>query len=155
VGSVRGDQRTPATRLGLAAVVVAGAVLGAAALGGKDTDLAAYPTDAVAWLEDREMVADPDVRLVTRDFVGNYLEAKHGAAANVFFDDRVDMYPTEVVEDYVVLMRAKPGWDGVLDRHGADAVLWDRESPLAQLLEAAPDGDVTYRDDQWIVAQPA
>ena len=60
--------------------------------------------------------------------MGNYLELLYGTDADAFIDDRVDMYPPEVVDDYLALLHGAPGWEQVLDRRGVDLVLWDRSS---------------------------
>ena len=99
-----------------AVCVVAGCVLGVSALTGPDTQLRPYPEQAVTWLEEHGRLDD---RLVAPDYVGNYLEARYGARGAVFIDDRVDMYPASVVDDSLVLLRAEPGWQEVLDRYDA------------------------------------
>jgi hypothetical protein len=102
-----------------------------------------------------EQLLAPDVRVVSRDFAGNYLEARYGTEVRVFMDDRYDMYPIEVIRDYRVLMDAEDTWPAVLDRWEADAVLWDREADLFEVIEASPDWAVAYEDERWAVFVPA
>ena len=76
-----------------------------------------YPVDAVAWL-DQEGLLTPRPGGSTPDTVGNYLELVLGDRASVFVDDRVDMFPVDVVEDEVALVRGSPRWSEVLRRAG-------------------------------------
>lgn len=153
-GAVDGARRSLANVAAIGAV----ALVAVGTLGGLRGEphyhLDRYPVAAVAWLDDEDLLGS-GTRLVSRDFAGNYLEWRRGADAHVFIDDRVDMYPTEVVEDYLTLLRGREGWDEVLDRYRADAVLWDRDLALGQLLAESPDWRVAYADDDWLVAIPA
>ncbi|HWJ96942.1 MAG TPA: hypothetical protein VNQ33_02215, partial [Acidimicrobiales bacterium] len=120
-----------------------------------DTDLATYPEASVTWMR-KEGMLSPGSRVVTRDFVGNYLEARYGPDRVVFFDDRVDMYPMSVVDQYMELIDAntKPG--PVLDDLDASAVLWDADSPFGDWLEDPANGwRIVRRDDDWMVAVPS
>lgn len=146
--------RTPQRVTTVAGVVVVAVALLAvvASLRGPHTDLVGYPTEAVTWLE-REGRLGPDSRLVSREFVGNYLEARFGTEVPVFMDDRYDMYPLEVVADHAVLIEGQEAWRSVLERWEPTAVLWDRDSELGAVLDAEPDGwEVIYRDERWLVA---
>jgi hypothetical protein len=91
-------------------------------------------------------------RVAHQDTVGNFLEAVKGTDANVFIDDRYDMYPIEVIDDYESLLSGSPDWQQVLDEREIDTVLWGRTQPLAELVEASPDWQVVYGDQDWIVA---
>jgi hypothetical protein len=110
-----------------------------------------YPVQAVRQAEAWGLVG-PEHRLVTQDFVGNYLESRYGTAANVFIDDRYDMYPKSLVLDYAALLGGRPTWEAILDRYQADAVLWDASLPLASLLQESADWRVVYVDKTWILA---
>ena len=94
-----------------------------------------YPTEAVDWLEARDLVANDEVRLVSHDFVGNYLEWRYGADAHAYVDDRPD---AATLIDYRRLNKLEPGWAQALDRAGADVVLWDSEKPLVERLADDP-----------------
>ena len=67
-------------------------------------------------------------------------------------DDRVDMYPTTVVDDFLTVLRGRPGWQQVLDRDGVDVVVWDADEPLTSLLAADPDWRIPYNDSRFVVA---
>ncbi len=153
LGSITGLERRPAFRV-LAIGLPVLMALGMLSRLGDPYPPDGYPVDAVAWLEDHDLT-DRGSRLVTQDFVGNFLESRLGARGIVFMDDRYDMFPTQVIDDYFVILRGRPGWDDVLDRYEPDAVLWQEEQPLAQLLRASSDWEVVYDEDGWLIAQPA
>jgi len=123
----------------VALVVVSGLAAPPLALGG-------YPTRPLAFL------GRSDVRLVAQDFTGNLLEALDGRRADVFMDDRVDMFPSGVVEDYRVLSSGDVGWDAVLDEYDATAVAWRRSDPLGSIVAADPRWRVAFSDDRWMLA---
>ena len=114
-------------------------------------DLDSYPVAQVDWLEERQLVANPDVALAQGDDAGNYLELRFGADANVFMDDRFDFYPLDLVKDHLALAQDPDGIE-VLDERSIDVVLWER----ASVLEAAmlDDGrwQIVQSDDDWFVA---
>ncbi|MET0737874.1 MAG: hypothetical protein ABW009_06630 [Acidimicrobiales bacterium] len=142
--------RTAALVVGALAVV---ATLGTL-LAGPQTALDSYPTDAVAWMAAHGYM-EPESRVITPDFVGNYLEARYGTDVQVFMDDRYDMFPRRVVDDYIDLVRGNGEWTEIAARWDADAVLWNEGTDLYDRLEAAENWDVVYRDDTWIVAVPS
>ncbi len=148
LGSIDGLRRSRGALGAIAVCVVAGCVFGVASLTGPDAELNAYPEDAVTWLESQGLLDD---HLVARDYVGNYLEARYGPQQLVFIDDRVDMFPEQVVQDSVVLLRAGPRWEQVLDRYEAGAVLWRTDEDLAGELRASPHWQPAYEDATWTV----
>lgn len=153
LGSLDGARRSFATGMAGIAVGVLALMVVLAQLGQENFDLDSYPVDVVSWLDDEGLLGT-ETRLVSRDYVGNYLEAIEGDDVRVFMDDRYDMFPSEVSHDYIQLVRGlDPG--PVLDRHDAGVVLWDRESPFGAWLEEADDWGVVYRDDDWLVACPS
>lgn len=150
LGGLRADDRGPAQRIALVAVVVAALVAATTALRAPDYELDGYPGAAVAWLESRGLL-DEDVRLVHPDTVGNYLSFVSRGETPVFIDDRFELHPRDLLDDYLVLDGGRAGWDEVLERRGADAVLWRRNEPLVGLLERTDGWTVGYRDDDWAV----
>jgi hypothetical protein len=154
IGQDEGLEPRPVLGLAAAAVVLVAGLAGISSLQGPDTDLRGYPEDAVAWMEDHDLLT-PDSGVVSRDFAGNFLEAHSGTEIPVFIDDRYDMFPIEVVRDYVTLNHGDDGWEDVLDEWGATAVLWDEETDLYDLIQDSDRWDVVYTDDTWLVAVPA
>ncbi|HVE94367.1 MAG TPA: hypothetical protein VNB24_05555 [Acidimicrobiales bacterium] len=112
-------------------------------------DFSAYPLSAVTWLE-KERRFDAPHRVLARDTVGNFLELRRGRAANVFIDDRVDMYPLDVSRDYAKLLRGED-LAKVLDKWQIDTVLWEVDDPFVDRLTAAVEWPGSYRNDDWVV----
>ena len=153
LGSDLGHERRPVFRtvgIGLGALTL---LVALGALRGPQADLAFYPTEAVDWMEAHDLVG-PDVRVISRDFVGNYLEARY-VDMPVFIDDRYDMFPVEVIDDYRTLMKGDEGWEQIAERWDADAVLWNTDADLAEELTASSTWQVAYEDDNWLLVVPA
>ncbi|MGI8984281.1 MAG: hypothetical protein ACR2HM_07075 [Acidimicrobiales bacterium] len=135
----------------LATITAAFVVFGTLIYASDPVDTTPYPARSVAWLEDGELLTAPH-RLAHEDFVGNYLTLRYGVEAQVFIDDRYDMYPLSVTRDYRTLLEARPGVLEVLDRRRIDLVLWQRESPLVQILLASG-WRATFSEDKFVVLQ--
>jgi hypothetical protein len=134
----------------MAAVIAAMFVVFAATVVvGDPIKVAAYPDEAATWLERNDLIGETD-RLAHQDFVGNYLQLRFGRALPVFIDDRVDMYPLEVSQDYVDLLQGRDALD-ILDRYRVNLVLWELDAPLAALLQLSASWQEAYRDDRWVV----
>lgn len=155
LGTLDGSERRLLFRPA-AAVMVAGAlVLAIAQLDRPMRKIEGhYPVRAIAVAEARGLIG-PGHRLVVQDFVGNYLEGLYGPSASVFIDDRYDMFPKSLVVEYADLLGGRPDWRAILSRRRAEAVLWEKDQPLGQLLELSPDWRVVYLDSRWLLAVPA
>lgn len=154
LGSIDGSRRRAILRPALAALVALGVLMTAASMTGPDTDLEGYPTASLRWMRQEEML-DLDDRVVSRDFVGNYLHYRYGPEeVRTYIDDRVDMYPVALVRDYSSLLDRDGPYQAVLDRARPTAVLWERDSPLGRWLERSSKWDVVHRDADWLVAVP-
>lgn len=133
---------------GLLAVVFV--VLTAGAARGEGIDASAYPESAVSWLERNGYTKSPH-RIAQQDVVGCYYILRYGRSARVFIDDRVDMYPVDVSEDYRDLLQGHPRSLRILDRHRIDAVLWEDDKPLVAILQETGDWRRAYERDDWVV----
>ncbi len=144
LGTIRGDRRLPLPAVVAAALLLLfGAALSSRA-SGPQFNLRTYPVRATAYIDAVDLE-----RPVTADIVGNFRELIYGEDALAYFDDRVDMYPAEHVNDSVTLLRGTPGLVEILaDEH---VVLWDSEGPLATTLRTSPDWRVRYSDELWVV----
>ncbi len=151
LGTVTGERRSRATLAATATAALVAVALVATSLAGPDTVLTAYPVRAVAWLDAKGLLDD---HVIAPDYVGNYLEARDGARAEVFVDDRVDMYPEQVVADAAALLEGRPGWRARLERYDAGVVLWPRDEPLTTILSASSQWRRVWGDDQWVVFVP-
>jgi hypothetical protein len=150
LGSLTGELRTKVTAVLAVLVIAVGGLALVQRLEEPDLDLRDYPVDAVAWL-DQQGLLTPETRRVAPDLVGNYLELLLGDRASVFSDDRVDMFPGNVVDDEVTLMRGSSGWRQVLERWDTDVILWSRSSPLDQLLAEDDTWRLAFADQSWVV----
>jgi hypothetical protein len=144
-GVARAPSRRP-TPVVLGALVVAGVlalVSVVASLGGDAFDLKTYPVDSLQELEDRGLLGR---HLLTDDAWAGWVIYEYDDRQPVFVDDRYDMYPLAVLEDFLTVNGARPGWDEVLERWDVETVVWPVGHPLVELLEH--DGwQVVHEDD--------
>jgi hypothetical protein len=131
--SARSERVARARRLmemGLAAVVLAAAVIilpRLPAVAGDKVIPRSFPVAAV----DRLAELDPDARVLAEYHWGGYVIYRlFDPGARVFVDGRNDMYSEQILEDYVSIRNAEPGWDSLLGSYGADAILLPPESAL-------------------------
>ena len=127
--------------LGLLAVLGLSALSQAAAV--KDYDLETYPVEAMRVVEERGLLGGD---LLTTDAWSAYVIHEYWPKQRVFMDDRYDMYPTALAEEYFKLARAAPEWQAILDSHSIDVVMWPKEKPLAQVLDLAPGWERIHAD---------
>jgi hypothetical protein len=153
LGTLTGEERQPIFRPVLAALGAVGVLAILVTVTGPVYNYNGYPVAAVTWAE-RNGILGPRSHVVSRDFVGNYLEARYGTAANVFMDDRYDMFPSKVVEDFVELNNGHAGWQSILDSYDTTAVIWPVEEALSQLLAESPRWRVVYSDQEFLIAVP-
>ena len=149
LGAVRGERRGVVTGAAAALLAVVAGAVTVAALRGPAYDLDRYPVEHLDWMEERGLL---DERVATQDFVGNLIVARRGARANVFFDDRFDLYPRQVIDDALALLDGKEGWQDRLERYGIEAVLWQRSRPLSVLVGSDRGWRVVRRDEGWVLA---
>ena len=134
-----------------ALLVVLVAAFGVLSLRGSGLDVSTYPAAAEQWMAAHGYL-DPSLhRVAEQDVVGCYLILLRGSGGRVFVDDRVDMYPVSVSNDYDTLLHAQPGAATVLDRYRVDTVLWDRSLGLLGLLQARGGWLIVYQDKRWVV----
>lgn len=156
-GSIDGRQRTPVARAGVVVMAAMCLLLLVGGLSQPHTGLSSYPVEETMWMRD-EGLLDLDSRVVSRDFVGNYLEARYGPdQVRVFIDDRADMYPIQVVVDYATLMADRPGdvYSSILAEYEPTAILWNRDSAFGEWIESSTAWNVVRRGEDWLVAVPA
>lgn len=146
----RDGGRRPLNVAAAAVVGLVAVVFLADAAAGPGVSTRGYPVEALDWLEEHGYL-DAGRRLAHEDTTGCYLILREGGRVPVFIDDRVDMYPVRVTQDYLVLLDAGPESLAVLDRRGVDAVLWSTSEPLPTVLDVAPAWRRAYRDPDWVV----
>ena len=119
-----------------------------------DVDLSPYPVASISWADQAGLLSAPGSRLISHDYVGNYLElAGPHPVDGIFIDDRAEVFNGTEIGDYVRLLTGDATWSTILDRYGATVVIWDAEAPLAGLLGAPDSGwQIVHRDDVAVVA---
>ena len=129
---------------------VAFLLFGLSIVNGPGLRLGSYPVAATTWMEEEGFFAETH-RVAHLDFVGNYFELRYGRRLPVFIDDRYDMYPIEVSNDYSTLLRARERSIPILDERFVDVILWDRELPLTNLLLVSGRWAEIHADGDWVV----
>ena len=117
-----------------------------------DFDLRSYPTKAFDFLDDEGRLGE---RIFTSDRDGGFVIAKYWPEQTVFLDDRFDMYPPAVVEEYEDVAKVRANWSRVLDKHLVTLVVWDRSSALTQLLDQSDRWRRIYTDKDYVVFERA
>ena len=133
--------------IGLAFLVFTAGIYRAAPLA-----LKSYPVAAVNFLE-RSGLRGPSHRVAEQDILGCYFDLRFGDKARVFVDDRYDMFPLKVADDYAHLLKGSPDALEVLDRRKVDVVLWDKSLALVGTLRATGKWHEAYRRGDWVVLQ--
>lgn len=128
----------------LALLVVLGFSATGQALAENDYNLTSYPVEAMKVVEERGLLGS---RLLTTDAWSAYVIHEYWPKQQVFMDDRYDMFPTELAEDYFKLARVDDGWDEVLNRHDIQVIVWPKEKPLTRVLDLAPGWERIHGDD--------
>jgi hypothetical protein len=110
-----------------------------------------FPVAAVqrmaAWIAPAH-AASP--RILTSDQWGDYLIYRFYPNQRVFVDGRSDFYGPAIGRDYLILLTAAPGWDGVLERYRFDLALLPSDWPLGQLMMRDPRWHVRFMDSQAV-----
>jgi hypothetical protein len=64
----------------------------------------------------------------------------------VFFDCRNDLYGPGFVKEYMTVVRAEPGWQGIAAKYAFAVALVPDRSPISAALAASADWRLSYRD---------
>jgi hypothetical protein len=151
IGRLEGRERGPVPAVLIAVTAVGALLVASVQLGRPAYDLASYPTDGLAWLDQHGAIG-VERRLATEDTTGNVIELVFGDRARVFYDDRFDMYPKAVSDDYLTIHRLKPDWQEALDAQRIERVMWEQSSPLATAIRDSEDWRLEYQDAKAFVA---
>ena len=150
-GADRDDRPAGFANSAMAALLVAMYSLFALnALVNGGVDLHGYPYAAVNFMQ-RHGLQSAQHRAVAQDIVGCYLIFRYGENARVFIDDRVDMYPLSVSNEYEDLLQGRPDALQVLDRNKVDVILWDRQLTLVTIAKASGRWHTVFTKDGWAV----
>ncbi len=97
-----------------------------------------FPVQAVDWMQDRGLTGG-GARVMSHDYVGNYLEWRYGTDAAAYVDDRPD---AATLVQYRTILRLEDGWEDELAQVDPEVVLWATDSPLSEELAD---------DDEWVL----
>lgn len=110
----------------------------------------AFPAEAVAMLDD----ADPDARVVVEyGWAGYVINRLYPTGGRVFVDGRNDMYPESILEEYSAVRAADPGWEEILDRHGAEWLLFPPATAITRGVASEAGWCEAYRDDRQVLLE--
>jgi hypothetical protein len=134
------------------AVTVAIAVVGAAALRGPAT---VDPRRAPVAGTERIRQTHPDAKVLAAYEWGGYVISElYPSGGRVFADGRMHKYEPQVIADYLSIVGAEPGWEGLNDSYGTDALLLYP----GMLLAKGPATDAgwceVYRDELQVLLLP-
>ena len=136
---------------GLAFILLALPAAAAAGVQLRGIDASAYPVGAANWLKTNGYFSGQH-RVAEQDVVGCYLDLRFGRRGTTFIDDRVDMFPVSVSDDYYQLLTGGPRALEVLQDDGIDVVVWRDDKPLTALLRATGAWDERSRANGWVVS---
>lgn len=132
----------------LAVIVLLGGGVAAKRLSEPAFDLHAYPVAAMRAVQARGLLGRP---LLTTDAWAGFVINAYWPRQRVFLDDRYDMYPEDLAQDYFRLQNGEPGWSSTLSRYGIEVVVWTPPGPLPQYLAFAPGWTRIYQDRVAVV----
>jgi hypothetical protein len=121
-----------------------------AAMSEPDFDLRGYPTKAMEFLDEQGRIGEP---IFTTDRNAGFVIAKYWPRQQVFLDDRFDMYPGSLVEEYEKVTDARPEWAAVLAKYDIGLVVWERRAALTQLLAESDAWRRIYADDEYVIVE--
>ena len=107
------------------------------------------PIEAVAFLKKSER---PQGRLFNSYNWGGYLLWALPEYP-VFIDGRTDLYDDAIIDEWLTVMRAEPGWVQVLGHYNVDLALIETGSTLARELSEQPDWRLAHQDDLAVIYQ--
>ncbi len=84
---------------------------------------------------------------------GDIMIYKMPEPPKLFIDTRFDMYGKEIVDDYVTMYAAKPGWDELMKRYNISWVFVRPDAEISKRLLAEKAWKVLYQDKASIVMQ--
>jgi hypothetical protein len=99
-----------------------------------------YPEEGANYIRDHY----PNARLFNLYGWGGYLIYTLYPNQKVFIDGRADVYGESLMNQYSDVVQVKPNWREVLEQHGVDLLLIEKDSPLSVLLEAAEGWERVY-----------
>jgi hypothetical protein len=113
-------------------------------------DSAHLPVKAADYLA-QETSAEP---VLAPDSWGGYFIYRLYPNRRVVMDDRHDLYGSDRVRDYLVLVQVEPGWKDVLEKWQIHTVVFPRNSTLIGILRELPkEWHVVYEDKLAVIME--
>jgi len=151
LGSLPASARPRRVGAMFAATLVLTVLLAVARLQDPALRLSAYPVDAIAYLEEAQ-VDTRQHRLAAPELVGNLITFVYGAQGRVFYDDRFDMFPSEVSDAELALGGASLSVFDDLARYDIELITVRRTHPMALVLTHDPAWRILFTDEHWLLA---
>jgi hypothetical protein len=96
--------------------------------------------------------AAPSARVFAEYGWGGYVIYRlYESGGRVFVDGRNDMYSEQILEDYSAIRNADEGWQQLLDRYHADAILLPPGAPLVRGPATSAGWCEAYRDSTQVL----
>ena len=145
--NVRDENLALGRLIGVGVIAIA-LVFALQAVGEKQFDERGYSVKAFRYVS---KTFGTNTRLLTTDANAGWMIAAH-PEQKVFMDDRYDMYPKTIVEDYVTIARVRPEWRAVLDAYKIDTIMWPTPNAFTQLMNLDTSHFRSiYTDKDWTV----
>jgi len=144
----------PVVSVALAFVIcLQGGWLGSRQLIQAQFDPKKVPVAAVTFLQQENVEEPPATEPVfSTDAWGGYLIYRMYPERKVVVDDRHDLYGAGRIRQYLILTRAEPGWQSVLETWKIRTAFLPADSTLANLLREEPrDWRIAYEDKVAVV----
>ena len=81
------------------------------------------------------------------DEFGDYIIYSAYPQYKVFIDGRADIYGNEKIQDYLNVVRMKPGGRKLLEKYNINWIIYNTDSPLSQYLNLKEDWKLIYTDN--------
>ena len=110
-----------------------------------------FPVCAAQWLAN----APAPLRIFNQYGEGGYLSyalSSHGDKVFIFGD--AALMGDQMLETYASAETVTPGWDSIIRRFGTDIVLYDINTPLADVMDHAADWTKVYEDGLSVAFVP-
>jgi hypothetical protein len=84
---------------------------------------------------------------------GSYLIWAAQPDYRVFVDPRIELYPRQIWEDYIIITNALPGWEEYLERYGVRTLMLSPvdQVKLIEAVEASGAWRQVYRDQAAVI----
>ncbi|HEX4491027.1 MAG TPA: hypothetical protein VH914_07470 [Acidimicrobiia bacterium] len=148
----RADGRSLLATVALLVVVSLFGVSVASATAEPDFQTASYPVAAMTYMQQHDLLGQ---RLFTTDAWAGYTILRFWPQQRIFLDDRYDMFPKRIVDDYTDVADGHPNWEKVLDEYHVQVIVWAPERALTQLLAESSHWKRVHTDDRadvWVRA---